>query len=211
MLDTADVAACRKWTDLYRFRGFNPLPSDPTAKKPLCRYADLWEAAASPELFDRFPTTNTQIMTGRHWGLLVIDLDGEEAKTRFAKWGRTPRTWATHSGGGGVHLWFSIPREGKALPKAFLWKGKAGHSAIERLCDRSLVMAPPSIHPKTGERYRFRSKGESPLSLPIPAACPAWILNLKPIGIKLSSSVPIRGGLSDLIDAIPHKIDLARS
>jgi hypothetical protein len=212
-----DMTTCRRWAEFFRLRGFNPLPSDPTPhaeggrKKPLCRYADLWETPASPDLFDRFPTTNVQVMTGRHWRLLVIDLDGPEAPERFKRMGRTPRTWATHSGGNGVHLWFMLaPGIERELPKAFLWKGEESHSAIERLCDRSLVMAPPSIHPKTGNRYRFRSSWESPEKLPMPAACPAWILEAKPIE-SAPKIKPMRRDAADLIGSIPHKVDIARS
>lgn len=178
-----DIQLCRDWADLYRERGFNPLPSRPDAKRPCCRYADYWSAPAPASLFERFPTTNVQVICGRAWRLLVIDLDGEEAINRWAGMGSTPRTWISHSGAGGRHLWFRLPADyPKPLSKAFLWKSKAKHTAIERLCDNSLVMAPPSIHPKTGKRYRFISKERSPLGLAIPAECPDWVLRLGSVG-----------------------------
>jgi hypothetical protein len=176
-----DVEQARCWASFYRARGFNPLPSREDDKRPLVRFAHLWEEMAPADLFDRHPTTNIQVMTGRAWRLLVIDLDGPDAPAKFGAMGRCPRTWETHSGGDGRHLWFLLP-EGfeRPLPKAFLWRGADRHSAIERLCDHSLIMAPPSIHPRTGARYRFRA-GRSPKDLPLPATCPAWVLGAKPV------------------------------
>ncbi|MDE2100986.1 MAG: bifunctional DNA primase/polymerase, partial [Patescibacteria group bacterium] len=181
-MNPADVLQARDMATFFRSRGMQALPSSPTDKRPLCRYADLWEAWSSEDLFTRWPTTNIQVMTGRFWRLLVIDLDGPEASEKWETMGRTPRTWVTHSGGGGRHLWFRLPANyPHPLPKAILWKGDGPHEAIERLCDQSLVMAPPSIHPKTGERYRFADKAHSPFSLPMPADCPEWVLRLKPL------------------------------
>lgn len=177
----ADVAECRKWAAFFRERGFNPLPSRTDDKRPLVKFAHLWEEQFPASEFDRWETSNVQVMTGRRWGLLVIDLDGPEAIERWPSMGQSPRTWVSHSGGGGRHLWFSIPRTLPPLPKAFLWRGEGAHSAVERLCDKSLVAAPPSIHPKTGRRYKWLDKRHSPLTLPKPAPCPPWILRLAPV------------------------------
>lgn len=181
-MTTADQANARELAEFYRLRGFQPLPSSPREKRPLCRYAEYWEREAPADLWDHYKTSNIQVMTGRHWRLLVIDLDGPEAIERWSQLGRTPRTWITHSGGGGRHLWFRLPAAyPHKLSKAFLWIGEGKHSAIERLCDLSLVMAPPSIHPRTGERYRFLDRYHSPLSLSLPADCPDWVLRLRPL------------------------------
>lgn len=179
--DPKDVKLCRDMAGFYRARGFNPLPSRMDEKRPMLKFADLWEKPLSKEEFERFETTNVQLMTGRAWGLLVVDLDGPEAVGKFFSMGPLPRTWVSHSGGGGRHVWFSIPRAGRPLPKVFLWRGEAKHEAIERLCDKSLVMAPPSIHPATGRRYKWLDKRNSPHGVGKPADCPAWVLNLAPV------------------------------
>lgn len=180
------------WAAFYRSRGFNPLPSRPDAKQPFIKYADLWETPTSADLWDRFPGANIQIMTGRRWRLLVIDLDGDEAQQRWA-WNRTPATWITHSGGGGRHLWFRLPESLDCpLPKAFLWRGTDKHQAIERLCDRSLIMAPPSVHPTSGRPYRFLDRDHSPARLTLPAACPSWVLSMPTVvdpGLRSSTRV----------------------
>ena len=198
LMDPADVALCASMAAFYRSRGYQPLPSRTDAKRPMVRFREWWETAAPADLFDRHPTSNVQIMTGRHWRLLVIDLDGPEARERWGALGSTPRTWVTHSGGGGQHLWFRLPADyPQPLPKCFLWQGDGKHQAIERLCDLSLMMAPPSIHPTTGQRYRFLSPGQSPQRLPLPADCPAWVLRLAPSCRKSQSPARCRPLFSD--------------
>ena len=125
------------------------------------RYSQWWTEKAPTDLVDRHACTAFQVMLGRHWRLLVIDLDGQAAvewwESNHGR--RTPRTWITHSGGGGRHLWFRLPEHyARPLPKAVLWTDGRKHSAAERLCDGSLIVAPPSVHPKTGRRYRFLSR-----------------------------------------------------
>lgn len=230
LLDTRaeDPALVRKWAAFYRERGFNPLPMRSDAKRPVVPYAQWWDEPAPSNLFDLYRTTGLQVMTGRRWRLLVIDLDGPEAREWWSGLRRPcPPTWATHSGGNGVHLWFRLP-EGfnHPMPKAFLWRGERDHSGVERLCDRSLIVAPPSIHPTTGARYRFRSKAESPARLPMPAVCPVWILRLptlqphrtavlpqsSPVIRIPSSNIPTgRYRAADVVDSIHDKISLARS
>jgi len=188
---TSEHAHCAKqWAFFYRQRGFQPLPGRMDAKRPFCKFADWWNQTAPDDLFDRFPTTNIQLMTGRHWRLLVIDLDGEAAKEQWKRFshGRLVRTWITHSGGDGLHLWFTLPPTHPVpLPKVFLWKeddlwkAEAHHSSIERLCDHSLITAPPSIHPRTGQKYQFLNIQSSPQRLPLPMRCPEWVLSLAPI------------------------------
>lgn len=230
----ANLAEARKWAGFYQSRGLCPLPSDPTPddgrKKPLCRYRDFFEAPAPGDLFEQFPTSNIQVITGRFWRLLVIDCDGQAgADWLFSLDRPIPKTWAVRSGGGGLHLWFRLPENyAKPLPKGFLWKGDGKHEAVERLCDRSLAMAPPSIHPVSGKRYVWANDARflPPTKLPLPADCPRWLLDLKPIERERSTLVitppqdgasrlesPIRGRyrVADVLDAIPDKIALAAS
>jgi hypothetical protein len=230
---TDDVALARKWAALYKLRGMQPLPSRMDEKRPFIRYSHLWNERAPDDMFERFETTNIQCMLGRYWRLLVVDLDGPEARVEFDRLAREeksplPPTWATHSGGDGIHLWFRLP-EGivTPLPKAVVWKGEGCHSAIERLCDGSLIMAPPSIHPKTGERYRFLDRAHSPARLPLPASCPGWVLGLRPIEKPRPEFNPVtlpdaprrpvaaagtaRYRAADVIEGIPDKLSLVES
>lgn len=231
-VDTGQVA---RWAAMYRAKGFNPLPMRSDAKRPQVRFAEYWDTPAPADLFERHPATSIQVMTGRRWRLLVLDLDGPEACDWLADRGPMPRTWATHSGGDGLHLWFRLPAGFRdPIPKTVLWKGEGTHSAVEVLCDRSLIVAPPSIHPTTGRRYRFRSKGESPARLPMPAPCPAWVfitiaenrrqaerdrraaeearrVTLPTPSPRSSPSPAIRYRAADVLEAIPDKVGLAAS
>ena len=191
---TPDEKAALDMALFLRERGYNPIPSDPDRKKPRYEFAEKygWDQRFPDAWFteERWDTSNLQCLTGRHWRLLVIDLDGQAAIEKFATMGTVPRTWVTHSGGGGRHLWFKLPANyPEPLPKVFLLQidetrpKKHGEPCIERLCDRSLVMCPPSIHPETGRRYQFLDIQHSPrgYGLGHPARCPRWVLNLKPI------------------------------
>lgn len=220
-VEPRDIESTRRWADFYRSRGLNPLPSDPARKKPLVRFSHLWESRVDMSVFNRFATSNLQVMTGRFWRLLAIDLDGIAAREWFGRRFPDVRTWKIRSGGDGLHLWFRLPADtAKPLPRAVLWRGDGPHSAVERLCDRSLVIAPPSIHPRTGSRYKFIDKYNSPATLPFPAECPPWILRLEPI--RDESAAPIANSgprirregsarADDVLRSIPDKRSLAAS
>jgi hypothetical protein len=227
-MDRPDIELTRTYARIYRARGFNPVPAEMGLKKPLITIADRWEREVPEALFNKFQTTNCMLMTGRKpWRLLVIDLDGEEAVLRWERMGWTPKTWVSHSGGGGRHVWFLISEDyPERLPLACLWKGEGKHERIDRLCDLSLVTVPPSFHVKTGRRYRFLDKAHSPMGLGIPADVPQWVLGLEPIRperpVVLPSPVARRyrnevcrsSRFVDrrrVLEAIPDKIRVARS
>lgn len=231
------VRAARKWAKFYRRAGYQPLPSAMDKKKPLVKFADHWECEA-PDHFARIETTNIQVMTGRYWDLCVVDLDGPDAIQIFDRWtrcrGYTPRTWVTGTGGGGMHLWFSLPPGLPPMPKRLLWgrwdasardgRGDwAKHEAIELLCDHSLVIAPPSIHPTTGRVYRFAA-GRSPREIARPATIPGWLLGMPHLERPRPEPEPApaprpavhvpsgrHADYRDVLDAIPDKVAVARS
>lgn len=175
------LAHTRAWVDVFRERGFNPLPADETLRRPTYGYRQWWDSPVPDHVYDNHPTTCIQVMTGRFWGLLVIDLDGEGAQDRFGEIARgrgpLPRTWICKSGGGGLHYWWSIPKDfPRRLAGGPLWVGEGKHNRIDRICDHGLIVAPPSIHHRTGKQYVWK-KGCSPLDIPMPAKCPGWLLN----------------------------------
>jgi hypothetical protein len=226
-----EIRASRQWAGFYRERGYNPLPSRPDDKRPFVRFARYWETPVPPGQFDRFNTANIQLMLGRSWGLIAIDLDGPEA---IAHWATVCpcrlRTWITHSGGHGSHLWFSVPYEGPPILSGRLWgvwEPEANrwrkHVAIEILGDRRLLMAPPSIHPRTGRKYRFLH-GQSPLDFARPMLAPSWLWQLpilttprRPVPdfrVIRKPPVSLSGTRYDrqaVLDAITDKASLAAS
>lgn len=220
-----DIRNARGKAELYLSRGFSVLPSMPSEKRPMVKYADYWEARAPSSLLDENPTTNLQLILGRFHRVLVVDVDKPEAQAEWRRWPQKPRTWVTHSGGDGQHWWFRLPKDYPTpLPYARLWQGDAKHTAIERLCDRSLIVIPPSIHPETGERYRFLYKHD-PKTISAPAMCPQWILDKPPLvdpssrpewtpETRRKAPVALSGrhhAAEDVLDAIPDKVALAQS
>ena len=232
-------ASPRDWVEFYKRRGYQPLPSESRMgekKKPIIRFAEYWESLVPDNIWDTHPSKNIQVMTGRHWGLAVLDLDGPEAIDEVAKnWLRLPRTWSVVSGGGGRHLWFTVPRDFPPKAKSVLWavwdktanEGKGGwakHKAVELLADRCLVIAPPSIHLKTGKTYQFE-QGCSPKEIYEPAELPRWVWDMRPVvapkpptpePVAFADRQPIRfAGNSqristrEVIDAIHDKVSVA--
>lgn len=217
-----DIRVRDAMADFLHARGFDALPS--LDKKPLCRFREFWEARAPIGLMAQFPSPSVQVILGRVKGLVVFDLDGPAAIEEWHRWrGKKPPTWVSHSGGGGQHWWYSIPRDySRPLPKAVLWTDGGEHSAVERLCDKSLVVAPPSIHP-SGRRYKFLDARHSPIKLPMPTPCPGWLLDLPditpkpvPVAVPFARPAPVavdpsargRYRAADVTAAIPDVLAL---
>ncbi len=209
-----DIQSTRSHAELYRARGYAVLPSSMTEKRPLVRFANYWDVMPPTDLLIQFPTTNIQLITGRRWRLLVIDLDGPEAQKIWPTLGWCPRTWISHSGGKGKHVWFTISADyPNEMKFARLWQGADKHSAIERLCDHSLVVVPPSIHVVTGRRYVFQAF-HSPKHIPKPAMAPGWLLQMKPVPMAVMAKpkqerIPVSE--LDVAELVHDKVALARS
>ncbi len=222
-MDEDGVRRARVWADVYKSLGYQPLPSRMDEKRPMTFYADLWEKKAPDNLFNKFETTNLQLMTGRHWNLAVLDIDGPEAADHvWRKWPLLPRTWVTGTGGGGEHWWFWIASDLPERRKTMLWRGEGDHSGVELLVDRSLIIAPPSVHPRTGKRYQFMSAGRAPHMMERPANLPRWLWDMpaveKPSAYEPRVPLPPRRmppeGSVDrrhVMDAIRDKAAVARA
>jgi hypothetical protein len=211
-----------EWVEFYWRIGLQPLPSSRRDKRPLIPYGHAWESDLAVD-WKRFPDCNLQIMTGRHWGLLVVDLDGPQARGWLDGF---PRTWTVQSGSGnGYHLWYQVGPTVQPLPKCFLHRGEGNHAAIERLCDRSLIVVPPSVHPKTGKPYLW-VRNRNPFvgrikDRPMEFA-PSWVINhvANPAPTPNQSGdfgkAPVNlhrrlKGCGRLLDQIADKVALARS
>lgn len=172
-----------------------------------------------PEVYSGWDTTNMQLITGTQTpGLLrimVIDLDGEEAQAVWKKMVEvkgptTHQTWIARTGGGGVHIYYIIPGDVESLETGPIWGlwdtfgGKNGkeesgdwvkHKRIDRMADRALIVAPPSIHVESGKAYEWMP-GRSPRDFPLPAIMPAWIGSmpvLKPSNLPSKEIVHVQG------------------
>jgi hypothetical protein len=120
------------------------------------------------EWWTRWPKANVGVRTGPESDLLVLDVDvpkGPASLKRLTdEHGALPETPQVVTGTGGRHHWFHYPENGARNSAGKLGEGLDTRGA------GGYVVAPPSVHPKTGKPYmwvRARIKRASP---------PAWLL-----------------------------------
>lgn len=121
------------------------------------------------------PTANVGIATGEESNLFVLDVDpdkgGDESLRNLEKlYGALPITPQVLTGGGGHHQYFQHP--GIRLGNS---SGKLG-PGLDIRTDGGQVVAPPSIHPKTGRTYEWEATHHPDDVLPAPV--PQWLLEL---------------------------------
>ncbi len=245
----AAVQTALRCASFYRHIGWQPLPSRMDLKAPECPFSDYWDRKLPDSIYSphKWRTTNIQVMTGTHWRLMVVDLDGEEAigvwPRMVANYGDLPSTWICRTGSGGLHLYFTLPEWLDECPSRRVWgvwdtfagvdPAKPGspmkgdwqhHKEIRILGDNALVVAPPSIHVKTGKPYTFEV---GPKDMPRPAEAPAWLIGLPevtppssftcPPMIHPAPARPLGGSprgfynRDDVLDAIPSKLAVAKA
>jgi hypothetical protein len=174
------------WARLYHARGYNPLPARQIAgrTRPAAkRYTKLRDNGIGESVLDKWWSPSVQVATGVCWDLCVVDLDGLAARqvwAAFCRYRTMEPTWTVeHDPKGGMHLWYRLPAGWEELPhKTVLWHHPTRkHAAIELLGDNNLIVAPPSIHPRSELPYHFLD-GRSPHELDRPAEIPLWVLEL---------------------------------
>lgn len=115
----------------------------------------------------KWPDANVGIACDSEHGPVVIDLDepkeGEISGFKFLKTLELPReglvTRSVVSREGRLHLYFLPMRDGTQLKRMIRpLKQKDQKVAIDILGDGGYVVAPPSIHPSTGEPYRWEAR-----------------------------------------------------
>lgn len=219
-VDAASAAA------YYRARhGWNPLPSRADRKRPeLGSYAEYWDTPIERTILANWTAPNVQLMCGSRWRLGVIDLDGELAVSAWQSLTLhrdNPRTWMVKTGSGNWHLYYALPDGLDEFPSRLVWDGGEKHQRIDLLGDRSLVIAPPSLHIETGRPYQFAI---GPSDMPEPAQMPEWAVSLSdcrsvpepapmPVAAATSHDDAATGHFSRraVLDAISDKVALVRS
>lgn len=151
-------------------RGFAVFPLQPRSKEPYRPSRGFIDASVALDQirtwWDRAPESNLGLRPSP--GVIVLDVDprnGGDVTLRKleAIYGPLPDTLTARTGGGGVHAFFRVP-EGLAWPKEL-------DSGIDIKANNGYVLAAPSVHDKTGQRYEWLT----PLDTPI-ADAPAWVL-----------------------------------
>jgi len=164
----------------YAALGLSIIPLD--GKRPaLTSWTEYQQTAASPETIRAWSSAgllkNIGIVCGRVSGnLVVLDLDGAAGYPAFAAtFPALAQTYTVASGGGvGKHVYFyadTLPSSIKAMGTPI--------GNLELCGEGRQVVAPPSIHPTTGQSYRV----ERPLDIqrvPDLADLAVWIEAFKP-------------------------------
>lgn len=151
----------------YAAVGFRVFPLN--GKKPMI---DHWNANATTdpaqitEWFTQHPNANIGILTGQFNGknLVVVDLDvghsdGADGTKTLAEWekqnGKLPETLTVKTGSGGYHLYYFV--NGTYKNGTNILKGFNGLTAtgIDVKTEGGYLVAPPSVHPETGESYEW--------------------------------------------------------
>jgi RecA-family ATPase len=107
---------------------------------------------------------NVAIVCGAISGITVLDIDPKDGGNVSEWLGKYPTDCYVLTGGGGAHLYYKhpgVPCENIHIAPGVQIKG-----------DRGYVVAPPSVHPITGNHYKWLSQGE-------PADFPTELLELK--------------------------------
>lgn len=177
----------------YASIGWRVFPCEPRGKKPLIKD---WPNAATtrPEAieawFSEWPDANIGIATGRGSGFFVIDVDGEQGSRSLnnleSEIGPLPETLEAMTGGGGRHLLQQYPKDREVRNKQSFRPG------LDIRGEGGYIIAAPSIHPETGNRYEWPYGMEEEV-----AKCPdKWLDIIAPMDKQVqeedaSASIPV--------------------
>ena len=107
----------------------------------------------------KWPNANIAVITGNVSGIVVVDVDSSEGLHNIEPY-LNGSTLTCQTGGGGKHLYFSHPGNGKVLPNAVgLLPG------VDLRADGGYVVVPPSVH-QSRKYYRWTDPNIKPSSIP---------------------------------------------
>src|SRR5690606_24690542 len=141
-------------------QGWRVFPLQPRGKVPRIK-GWIQKATTDEETirqwWDRWPNSNIGIATGQAEkanSVVVLDVDGEAGEKSMrelqnAHKGELPDTLQVRTGSGGRHIYFAHPGVYIGISAGSIGTG------LDIRGDRGLVVAPPSIHPKTKRRYEW--------------------------------------------------------
>lgn len=150
-LNNADPKTLLEYARYYVSKGFSVIPLMPRDKKPAVSWTDYQNRKPTEEeLVEWFSSgeKNIGIVTGKISGIVVIDLDSDEAQN-FAKSNHFPPTPNVITRKG-YHLYYAYPQ--KTGVRNF--QKRDGLPNIDLRGDGGYVVAPPSVHPD-GHIYQW--------------------------------------------------------
>jgi hypothetical protein len=148
------------------------LPLAPRSKRPLLRGG--FQSATTDTATLRFwwrktPDANIGLVTGERSGLFALDIDGVTGENSLATlkqtFGPLPRTLINLTGRGRQFL-FAMPRRDLRCRVGVL-------PGLDVRAEGGYVTAPPSIHPLTGEPYRW---ADADPTIAKAAPAPEWLI-----------------------------------
>jgi putative DNA primase/helicase len=174
----------------YAARGFPVLPLKPGSKHPATRHGKNDASADAGQVASWFPPDtdrNVGIVTGKQSRLIVVDIDprnnGDAGFERLERtFGKLPDTMRAKTGGGGRHLYFSVPDGTAGLSDR---PGVAGYDGVD-LKAGGYVVAAPSVH-ESGNAYAWEN--DAPI-----APAPDWLIELARGGKRIKSATPSSNG-----------------
>lgn len=152
----------------YLARGWSIVPLVPRTKRPSRALAPYLsgEARMTPEECDAHwaasPEDGIAVITGAPSMLIVVDGDRRHGADIEAMRADCPSGYVVQTGNG-AHLYCTHPGV-SPIPS-----GKTERAGVDRKGDGGYVVAPPSIHPETGEPYLCIEDGA-------PILVPEWVL-----------------------------------
>lgn len=177
LLTSALRYARRGWA-VFPLQGKRPFPgthghTDATTDRAAIRHWwNLW------------PTANVGIACNSTRGPIIVDLDGPSGR-RFIEGLGIPETYeATSRNRKRRHLYFTAPLSGETIKRMIRPLGK--DLTFDILGDGGYVVAPPSIHPETGRRYKWLRRRDL---MPFPVAV-LKALNHNAVSSKSFNSAP---------------------
>lgn len=105
----------------------------------------------------KWPDANVAIACDSKKGPLVLDIDGSSGYTLLEELDLPP-TREAQSRKGRLHLYFDPMANGKLVTRMLKIKFNGVKHDLDILGDGGYVIAPPSVHPETGRRYKWLNK-----------------------------------------------------
>lgn len=160
--------------------GFSTFPVERGGKRPLMKWERFQSERADPAMIAQWASrdTNVGIATGAVSGLLVLDLDSEEAVAEAEALG-LPDTLTVRTGKG-LHAYFQHPG-GKVGNRAGIKPG------WDIRGDGGYVVGPGSLHP-SGKRYEW----QHPPGLFGLAPVPNWLASLLEAPAESKAKQPVQ-------------------
>jgi hypothetical protein len=148
----------------YAEMGLSVIPVG-VKKTPLVKWQEYQTKRASEAeiraWWEKFPSANIGIVTGKISGIVVVDIDTDKTTGEMGNYEDLPKTAFAVSGSGGRHFYYSYP-EGEEIPNA---------TRIRTLADirgeGGYIIAPPSLH-ASGKKYAWSTPFERESLAPFP-------------------------------------------